>query len=76
MVYGALLSSRIISRECTLLILIKFEISDKKEMSNFTQSQWYSLLYEKHLKDVKLDSVMTSDILRRRKNLNASYNER
>ena len=28
-----------------------------------TQSQWYSLLHEKHQKDVKLDSDMTFDIL-------------
>ena len=67
MVKGASLSSRVISIQCSLLILIKFEISEKKEMNNVTLSQWYCLLYEKRLKDVKMDSDMTLDILRRRK---------
>ena len=65
MVKGSSLSTRVISIQCSLLILIKFEISEKKEMSNFSLSQWYSLLYEKRLKDVKLDIDMTLDILNR-----------
>ena len=68
MVKGSSLSTRVISIQCSLLILIKFEISEKKEMSNLSLSQWYSLLYEKRLKDVKLDIDMTLDVLRRRKN--------
>ena len=62
---GSSLSTRVISIQCSLLILIKFEISEKKEMSNLSLSQWYSLLYEKRLKDVKLDIDMTLDILNR-----------
>ena len=65
MVKGSSLSTRVISIQCSLLILIKFEISEKKEMSNLSLSQWYSLLYEKRLKDVKLDKDMTLDILNR-----------
>ena len=46
-------------------MLLEIEISEKKEMSNLSLSQWYSLLYEKRLKDVKLDKDMTLDILNR-----------
>ena len=48
-------------------MLLEIEISEKKEMSYLSLSQWYSLLYEKRLKDVKLDIDMTLDILSRRK---------
>ena len=52
----ASLATRVSQIQCSILMAIKFEVYEKKDLAGRTQAQWFTELYEKKILLVKLDS--------------------
>ena len=63
--------SRIVAHQCSVVMKTKFEIHEKKEMNGKLLSHWYAEIFERNIRQLKLDPDITLEMHRRRKNFDS-----